>query len=323
METKETRPTEEEQGTFVTPPRNSMLAQLGHHQLVQQQQDALPPAPSSFYHPSRGFRNHLTPIVSSSSSQTTLNQTEFDLPFDHSSGHSSQFPSLSHGHRSDIKRPDSVITTSSIVSSSDTASQTGDSSAESTHGGPPSVYAITGLYGPPRRPQRLEDVKDGEPMKALPSTSSAGPPHALLSKTKSSNAAEDASVLRPAFVQNIKTHRRQISYPVTFQPIKNANPGCCLGQATNKVTSETSGGPNKSCTVVRHGSNPINGHKRSHSYGHHRPALHGHRRTGSSVIETLQTLSCTSGGDGHHFCQHHETSLAQFLENLKKEQQEK
>ena len=43
----------------------------------------------------------------------------------------------------ELKRPDSVITTSSIVSSSDTASQAGDSE------GPPSAYTISGLYGLP------------------------------------------------------------------------------------------------------------------------------------------------------------------------------
>ena len=43
----------------------------------------------------------------------------------------------------ELKRPDSVITTSSIVSSSDTASQAGDSE------GTPSAYTISGLYGLP------------------------------------------------------------------------------------------------------------------------------------------------------------------------------
>ena len=89
-------------------------------------------------------------------------------------------------------------------------------------------------------------------------------------------------------------------------------------------------------TLVRHGSNPINGHKRSHSYGpqHQRPShlihpghLHaqiggGHRRTGSSVIETLQTLT-GSCGHGDPTYNSKEASLAQFLEMLKKEQQEK
>merc|ERR1711990_1314680 len=50
-----------------------------------------------------------------------------------------------HHHPQELKRPDSVITTSSIVSS-DTASQAGDSSTETTSG-PPSVYVNVGLYG--------------------------------------------------------------------------------------------------------------------------------------------------------------------------------
>ena len=86
-------------------------------------------------------------------------------------------------------------------------------------------------------------------------------------------------------------------------------------------------------TLVRHGSNPINGHKRSHSYGPQRPShlIHpglnlqaqlGHRRAGSSVIETLQTLTGSCGhGDPNYNSK--EASLAQFLEMLKKEQQEK
>lgn len=43
-----------------------------------------------------------------------------------------------------------------------------------------------------------------------------------------------------------------------------------------------------------------------------------HRRTGSSVIETLQTLTCSGAETDRR-----EESIAQFLENLKKEQQEK
>jgi len=74
------------------------------------------------------------------------------------------------------------------------------------------------------------------------------------------------------------------------------------------------------------------GHRRSNSYGHHR-ALTGtnslggggaasrlsqhHRRTGSSVVETLQTLACTGQDCGR------EESLAQFLENLRREQAER
>ena len=57
------------------------------------------------------------------------------------------------------------------------------------------------------------------------------------------------------------------------------------------------------------------------------PGASGHRRTGSSVIDTLQTLTCTSGGNdggsGHYCHHHHEESLAKFLEQLRKEQKEK
>ena len=67
----------------------------------------------------------------------------------------------------------------------------------------------------------------------------------------------------------------------------------------------------------------MKGHKRSHSYGHHRGYFEGHnqgrhRRTGSSVIETLQTLACTGTEQDNR-----NESIAQFLENLRKEQAEK
>ena len=83
----------------------------------------------------------------------------------------------------------------------------------------------------------------------------------------------------------------------------------------------------------------ILGHRRSNSYGHHRALTattslnnniplngalsHLHRRTGSSVIETLQTLACNSGNGAEGEGRSREESIAQFLENLKKEQQEK
>jgi len=354
---------------------------LHHHPHHQQQPQQHPFPPPSFVHPrSRGDfhtvgtgfsrqpqpAHHLAPIISSSSStssQTTLNQTsDFELPFDDQRMISSQFMSSSHhhpvagtsgSHRPDVKRPDSVITTSSIVSSSDTASQAGDSSAESSHGGPPSAYTITGLYGPPKqqrlpRPEEPASKAGKElpvvPAKPVPSTSTAVNPHVLLAKTNSSKSTTAAVTdeanghhLKSALVNNVKTHRRQISYPVTFQPINGgASDGakpCCAGSTVRAddlgaaiggsvAAAAAGGGPARPCTVVRHGSNPINGHKRSHSYGHHRPAMQGHRRTGSSVIETLQTLSCASAGDGT-YCHHHEASLAQFLETLRKEQQEK
>ena len=75
-------------------------------------------------------------------------------------------------------------------------------------------------------------------------------------------------------------------------------------------------------------SQKLKGHRRSHSYGHHKgfhegsnPAgvqQHQHRRTGSSVIETLQTLACTGAEQDNP-----NDSIAQFLENLRKEQIEK
>ena len=44
-----------------------------------------------------------------------------------------------------------------------------------------------------------------------------------------------------------------------------------------------------------------------------------HRRTASSVIETLQTLTCNGAGDGT--VDKRDEHIAAFLENLKKEQQ--
>ena len=160
----------------------------------------------------------------------------------------------------------------------------------------------------------------------------------------------------------IKRHRRQKSYPVTFQPInahnvipsnlqmepsndpkgyipteinyKSTNPnGGGIEDVLEAIEIEKSANSGTVVTLVRHGSNPINGHKRSHSYGPQRPShlIHsglnlqaqlGHRRAGSSVIETLQTLTGSCGhGDPNYNSK--EASLAQFLEMLKKEQQEK
>ena len=158
----------------------------------------------------------------------------------------------------------------------------------------------------------------------------------------------------------IKRHRRQKSYPVTFQPItahnvipsnlqmepsndpkgyisteinyKSTNPNG-IEDVLEAIEIEKSANSGTVVTLVRHGSNPINGHKRSHSYGPQRPShlIHpglnlqaqlGHRRAGSSVIETLQTLTGSCGhGDPNYNSK--EASLAQFLEMLKKEQQEK
>ena len=66
-------------------------------------------------------------------------------------------PPIPRSSHHELKRPDSVITTSSIVSS-DTASQAGDSSTETS--GPPSAYAISGLYGSHVQPgQFLKEKK--------------------------------------------------------------------------------------------------------------------------------------------------------------------
>ena len=158
----------------------------------------------------------------------------------------------------------------------------------------------------------------------------------------------------------IKRHRRQKSYPVTFQPIplttnvvhhphtqaandtkvytadinyKSTNPSGGGIESIGIEAKSSSSGGGTVVTLVRHGSNPVNGHRRSHSYGPQRPPSHlihpghlqaqlGHRRAGSSVIETLQNLTGSCGhGDPNYNSK--EASLAQFLEMLKKEQQEK
>ena len=432
-------------------------------------------------------------------------------------------PIVSYGNSRcfEPKRPDSVITTSSIISSSDTDhSQAGDSSTESSggssvlsasHMGPPSVYAMSGLYGPspvtcPVSSSGKSHVKTPSssvmssvphlsgtrqpilgttpftpsnqtglyPKTAISSSATSSnestvnsnhqisndhsqtffqpkqlskfttsqhhidprifqnPHHPNLAKSNSSSAttstmpfahdmdntinllptaskggsqdisrgaklegrirtislqqsgdstneasknilsASSANRLGPqenaqqaAFINNpsclIKRHRRQKSYPVTFQPIitqnnvipnlqqtsndpkgyisseinyKSTNPngGGGIENVLGAIEIEKSANSGTVVTLVRHGSNPINGHKRSHSYGPQRPShlIHsghlqsqlGHRRTGSSVIETLQTLTGSCGhGDPNYNSK--EASLAQFLDMLKKEQQEK
>ena len=77
-------------------------------------------------------------------------------------------------------------------------------------------------------------------------------------------------------------------------------------------------------TMLENSQMKMKGHRRSHSYGHHkgfhedRNYHQRHRRTGSSVIETLQTLACTGAEQDNP-----NNSIAQFLENLRKEQAEK
>ena len=138
----------------------------------------------------------------------------------------------------ELKRPDSVITTSSIVSS-DTASQAGDSSTEAS--GPPSAYAISGLYGniqskkvvSRRRthsgslglgaPESSSNVVTNNPnlVPGPPSMGSGVPPgpigdHVRLAKSNSctTNATSTASATSTATPTNAalqmisKTHRR-------------------------------------------------------------------------------------------------------------------
>jgi hypothetical protein len=226
-----------------------------------------------------------------------------------------------------MRRPDSVITTSSIVSSSDTASQSGGDSVD-LHCGPPSVYTISGLYGVAKAPSEA--------------SSSA-------SSTTGSNAVH--SDVQPLVMGAVKTtftngggggHRRQASHPGNFDGVNGSggNGNICVRPSVNSpgtfVTVHHPSLPNRALNYGTSGGNSGStstaGHRRSNSYGHHRTltgtcSLGGlgghsgggflHRRTGSSVIETLQTFACSGEGSRR------EDSLAQFLENLKKEQQEK
>ena len=132
-------------------------------------------------------------------------------------------PRSSHNH--ELKRPDSVITTSSIVSS-DTASQAGDSSTEASIG-PPSAYAISGLYGsiqskkPPHRRRthsgslgiNAESSVQNNPVPGSSSGSASLEPtatqpseHLVLSK---SNSCATNSV-------PLKIHKRQTSHPAAI-----------------------------------------------------------------------------------------------------------
>eukprot|EP00094_Tigriopus_californicus_P000284 TCALIF_00274-PB protein Name:"Similar to SLCO5A1 Solute carrier organic anion transporter family member 5A1 (Homo sapiens)" AED:0.11 eAED:0.11 QI:460/0.90/0.91/1/0.63/0.58/12/137/1099 len=240
-----------------------------------------------------------------------------------------QSPLCTNGARPhELQRPDSVITTSSIVSS-DTASQVGDSSDV---GHPPSVYAISGLYGPNRGPSS-SSAKARHSAEQL--TTAEKPRSSTLPQESSLNMHSDLTHTQKAKTAHAfptVVHRRQSSNPVSGT---NAGGGVPLG--VNKWpqahTSQTIPAILPSSVVSR-----VSGHRRSSSYGHHRALTNsvslgaggpssshhaaariGHRRTGSSVIETLQTLTCS----GAETDKTREESIAQFLENLKKEQQEK
>ena len=260
-------------------------------------------------------------------------------------------------HHLELKRPDSVITTSSIMSSSDTASQAGDSSSIEV---PPSVYAISGLYGPisgkshNRHHSDLTNaVGESQPtfvshingvVAAAPRSRPSEEPVGASVVLVASNPANPAFLLPQHPVgKQILTHRRQTSHPAVLQ---NAPNSTGLSAVPPAVAAQSRTLPQQHTSVARHASNPVGqlpvqpqaavaaasgivngsqskGHKRSHSYGYHRnPPMfqHGHRRTGSSVIDTLQTLACNGSTEQELNPQE---SILQFLENLRKEQQEK
>lgn len=239
--------------------------------------------------------------------------------------HQQRLPPTQH----ELKRPDSVITTSSIVSS-DTASQAGDSSTEAS--GPPSAYAISGLYGSIQSSKKVvhrrrthsgslglanEPVVTNNPSavstgntvntgtsgerEVITAAAITGSEHLVLSKSNSCAANTSGSV-------NSKTHRRQTSHPTSSGMVLPPVP---LAKATAAAVAEMNS------------QKILKGHRRSHSHGHHKGfhdvvAGSRHRRTGSSVIETLQTLACTGAEQDNP-----NDSIAQFLENLRKEQAEK
>ena len=160
----------------------------------------------------------------------------------------------------------------------------------------------------------------------------------LISKVPPTSSAAAAAMSIPQGIM----HRRQGSHPVQGTQYGSSAP------ATTSTASGASkwGAPSAGAMPTALPSTVVarvnQGHRRSNSYGHHRAltnsaslgagvpanaasALYGHRRTGSSVIETLQTLTC-AGGNGANGAEGEKTreeTIAQFLENLKKEQQEK
>eukprot|EP00093_Oithona_nana_P005745 05745.XXX_182220_189329_1 [CDS] Oithona nana genome sequencing. len=228
----------------------------------------------------------------------------------------------------ELKRPDSVITTSSIVSSSDTASQAGDSE------GPPSAYTISGLYGlPPGLPgggqQSASSMQQQPPIAGAVvakvvsrrrthsgslGLESHGGGHVMSNPNDKTILAKSNSCAPPVQPSQ-SNHRRQTSHPV--QAATTNNP-------TSASTSSSKAAELLVATMLENSQKSSKGHRRSHSYGHHK-GFHEkenyhqrHRRTGSSVIETLQTLACTGAEQDNP-----NNSIAQFLENLRKEQAEK
>jgi hypothetical protein len=287
----------------------------------------------------------LYPPPSTSASGPT--SSEIDL---HHLHHASVHVGPGHHRQHELRRPDSVITTSSLVSS-DTASQTGDSTEVGLHC-PPNVYTISGLYGPgggggsgsggsgvavssSSKPNKVAITSEPPitPCSDAAATASIAAFDAHLMASSSAASKHPAAAV-PACCK--MTHRRQASHPGHFTDPQA--PVSVWPLSTDSSTTTTAvKAPGSLCRTA-------SGHRRSNSYGQQHRALtgtnscgggggahygvshhvpHHHRRTASSVIETLQTLTCSgSGGDGTSVDKREE-SIAQFLENLKKEQQEK
>ncbi|CAB4061516.1 unnamed protein product [Lepeophtheirus salmonis] len=240
-------------------------------------------------------------------------------------------------------RPDSVITTSSIVSNSSGSEEEPPLPVplllSSLPSSTPTLYAMSGLYTnnsskphlvktnstppsthptPPKEhgssaqeDQLLFFSQDSASLQSTSKTFNHSvvkskktlPASASINGVSSSSFSHSSGVGVSGLPSSANCHRRQASTPVQLSLYNGAV-----------------GGGNSA--VKKAAYHP--GHRRSHSHGHHRfpsACTHhhhsNHRRTGSSVIETLQTFSC---GSTEH-CYERENSLALFLENLKKEQQ--
>jgi len=265
----------------------------------------------------------------------------------HHAGHLVHHPAHVRPPHHELRRPDSVITTSSMVSSSDGASQAGDSSTEV---GLHSVYAFSGLYG-----NKLAQVKNQTPSDAGASSLTSTSTDAATAPSNTANDAHAHLITAASAAKQLPmaapgeplkpTHRRQASHPGHFT--ESNVPANIRGQAQQQPLQQQQ--QPATDAIGRIGlSRTASGHRRSNSYGqqHHRaltattscgagaqystsaasgavPGSH-HRRTASSVIETLQTLTCSAtGGTADGTVDKRDEHIAAFLENLKKEQQEK
>ncbi len=275
-------------------------------------------------------RHHLR--SSSNQHNSEMDLTAFDgnghhnLPYHHHA--SVQHHHLPRHHNHELRRPDSVITTSSAVSS-DAGSSQADTEASSSAAAS-NVYTISGLYGRPKGA-----TKESSALGSTPTTTSVSADTRL---TPLSSLASTTSSLEA----NHFYHRRQTSHPGNFDsPFRPPPPkttsstlpsGCCAPTAATVAAAAAAAPPSRGAAAAV----TLVGHRRSNSYGHHRALTatcslgaaspsaaglcHHHRRTGSSVIETLQTLACNGGAET---VDRREESIAHFLEQLKKEQQEK